>query len=175
MTSVREQHAVWSVYDRLRSARLSVKYFCWKLERAERTSFWLDLLLLATAPASAVAGLWFWQTEIGRNVWQWLGLIAAVAAVVKPLLHLTKKIKDYESLVSGYRVLDFDLMELKGQIEQRNKYDAPLVAEFKRIQQRERALVSKNPESRENRKMKQLCVAEVDAELPAEAFFVPEE
>lgn len=173
--SIREQHSVWAVYDRLRSARLSVKYFCWKLQRIERASFWLDFVLLATAPSSAIAGLWFWQSETGRAVWQGLGVIAAVAAVVKPLLHLTKRIKDYESLVSGYRVLDFDLMELKGQVEQRKKYDPALQAEFKRIQQRERALVSKNPESREDRKMKRLCVAEVNTELPPEAFFVPEE
>lgn len=168
-------HPVWSVYDRLRSARLSVKYYCWRLEQVERANFWLELILLATAPASAVAGLWFWTTDIGQLVWKCVAIPAAIAAVLKPLLHLTKRIKDYESLVSGYRILEYDLMELKIAIEQKKKFDATLQAEFRRVQQRERILVGKNPESRENGRIKHTCQQEVNSELPPESFFIPEE
>lgn len=168
-------HPVWSVYDRLRSARLSVKYYCRRLEGAERLNFWLDFLLLVTAPTSAVAGLWFWHTEAGQLTWKLLAIPAAVAAILKPLLHLTKKIKDYEGVVSGYRVLEYDLHEIKIGIEQKRKFDAQLQADFKRAQQRERALVSKTPESREISRIKRICQAEVIKELPVDAFFVPEE
>jgi hypothetical protein len=168
-------HPVWSVYDRLRTARLNVKYYCARLARFEAISFWLDLTLLATAPTSAVAGLWFWDTDWGRPVWKLLAVIAALTAVVKPLLNLTKRIKDYETLVSGYRVLEFDLMQVKIGIEQKRKYDNALQADFKRAQDRERSLIAKIPESKEHLKVKVACRNEVDRELPSEAFFVPEE
>lgn len=171
----REEHPVWSVYDRLRSARLSVKYYSKKLQQTEKLNFWLEVVLLIAAPSSAVAGLWFWESEYGQIIWKFLAIPAAIVAVLKPQLHLTKKIKDYEGVLSGYRILEYDLMEIKIGIEQKKKYDAPLQADFKRAQQRERTLVGKNPESCEDTRVKKLCQAEVASELPANTFFVPEE
>ena len=168
-------HPVWSVYDRLRSATLSVKYYSRRLQQTERLNFALELLLLATAPSSVIAGLWFWNTDGGQLAWQILAIPAAIAAVLKPLLHLTKKIKDYEGVLSGYRILEFDLRELKIGIEQKQKYDSALQAEFKRAQQRERTLIGKNPESREDARIRKICQEEVIKELPAETFYVPEE
>ena len=104
-----------------------------------------------------------------------MAIPAAIEAVLKPLLHLTKKIKDYEAVISGYRMLEHDLLELKIGIEQKRKYDTSLQTEFKRVQQRERILVGKNPEARGNPKVKAVCQAEVLRELPTELFFVPED
>src|SRR5215467_5935983 len=96
----REDHPVWTVYDRLRSARLNVKYYGRRLQFCERCTFSLEFLLAATAPSSAVAGLWFWATELGHMVWQYAGIAAALAAVAKPPLNLTRKIKAYESVLA---------------------------------------------------------------------------
>ncbi len=101
----RDNNPVWTVYDKLRTARLNVKYYSRRLEQIERENFWIELILLVTAPTSAIAGLWFWNTEYGSLAWKYLGVIAAVAAILKPLLALTKKIKDFESVVGGYRTL----------------------------------------------------------------------
>lgn len=169
------EHPVWSVYDRLRSARLSVKYYSCKLKQIERANFWLEFILLATAPTSAIAGLWFWNTEGGHLAWKCLAIPAAVAAVVKPLLHLPKRMKDYEAVLSGYRILEYDLMEIKIGIEQKKRYDTSLQADFRRAQQRERTLVGKTPDAQEDAKVKSLCQTQVLKELPAESFFVPEE
>ena len=170
-----EENPVWPVYDRLRSARLSVKYYSCKLQQAERLNFWFELILLATAPGSAIAGLWFWSSDSGQIFWQVLAIPAALAALLKPLLQLTKRIKDYEGVLSGYRVLDFDLMELKIAIEQKKKYDAPLQAEFKRALQRERTLIAKAPDSKEDARVRAACQLEVNRELPSENFFLPQE
>ncbi len=170
-----QDHPVWSVYDRLRSARLSVKYYAHKLRQVERANFWLDFLLLATAPSSAIAGLWFWDTDGGQLVWKFLAIPAAVAAVAKPLLHLPKRMKEYEAVLSGYRVLEYDLLEIKIAIEQKQRYDAALQSEFRRVQQRERTLIGKTPDAQEDAKVKRACQEQVLKELPAEAFFVPEE
>jgi hypothetical protein len=171
----REDHPVWTVYDKLRSARLNVKYYGARLHRIERQNFTLECILLATAPSSAIAGLWFWNTEIGKPIWQYLGVLAAIAAVVKPLLTLTKRIKDYEAVLQGYRTLEYDLMEIKTLVEQKGKYDQPLQSELKKALQREKMLVAKTPETREDKKTKQVCQQEVLRELPPESFLVPEE
>jgi len=143
----REKHPAWTVYDKLRTARLNVKYYSRRLQWIERKNFAIELILAVTAPSSAVAGLWFWDTLYGKLAWQYLGIIAAAAAVFKPLLGLPKRIKEYESVLSGYRMLEYDLMEIKCLIEQRQKYDSGLQSEFKRTLQREKSLVGKTPEN----------------------------
>jgi len=170
-----KHNPVWSVYDKLRTVRLNVKYYSRRMEALERWNFGIEFLLLLTAPTSAIAGLWFWNTEIGKLMWQGLGIIAAFAAVLKPLLALTKGIKEYEGILSGYRILEFDLMEIKSLVEQKQKYDTGLQAEFKKVLQRERTLVGKTPETREDPRIKRLCENEVLQELPQESFFVPED
>ena len=39
----RRPHAVWTVYDKLRTARLNVKYYSRRLESIERTNFILEI------------------------------------------------------------------------------------------------------------------------------------
>ncbi|MDB0507718.1 hypothetical protein AB6Q13_11385 [Ralstonia solanacearum] len=137
----------------------------------ERYNFYLELVLIASAPTSAVAGLWFWNAEYGKIAWKYFGIVAAAAAILKPILSLTKKIKDFESVVVVYRALEYDLMEIKALIEQRRKYDSALQADLKRAIEKEKALVVKNPETRERKRTKAICEAEVRRELPNECFF----
>lgn len=170
-----ENHPVWTVYDKLRTARLNVKYYGMQMHRREMANFWIELILMASAPTSAIAGLWFWQTPEGQAVWKYMGIVAAVAAILKPLLGLTKRIKEYESILSGYRMLEYDLMEIKTSIEQKQKYDTSMQAELRKALQREKSLVGKNPESQENKRIKKVCQDEVRRELPPDCFYVPEE
>lgn len=144
----RENHPVWAVYDKLRTSCLNVKYYSRRLYTLERQNFWIELILLATAPSSAIAGLWFWNTETGRIIWQYFGVVAAVAAILKPSFQLTKKIKEFESVLSGYRTLEYDLREIKSMVEQNKKYDKALQTEFRKALQREKVLVGKTPETK---------------------------
>ena len=170
----RESHPVWTVYDKLRTARLNVKYYSRRLTRLEAENFWTELVLLASAPSSAVAGLWFWQTRHGELAWRYIGIVAAVAAVLKPVRSLTKRIKELEGAVSGYRALEYDLREIKSLVEQKGKYDVALQSELKKALQREKILVGKTPEPWEDQKLKRKCELEVRQELPPKSFFVPE-
>jgi hypothetical protein len=151
-----------------------VKYYACRLQFLERVNFWMELILVGTAPTSAAAGFWFWSTEYGKMAWGVLGVIAACVALLKPLLNLTKRIKDYEGILTGYRTLEYDLLELKSEVEHKHQYDQKIQDEFKRAMEREKALVAKNPETRENKRVKKKCEAEVLNELPADSFFVPE-
>jgi hypothetical protein len=175
LAPLEREHPVWPLYDKLRTARLNVKYYGCRLQTIERLNFSIEFLLLATAPSSAIAGLWFWNTQYGQEAWQYFGIVAAIAAVTKPLLGLTKKIKDYEGILSGYRTLEYDLMEIKSLVEQKGKYDSSLQSEFKKALQREKTLVARNPETREWKWVKRKCEAEVRQELPPECFIVPKD
>jgi len=169
-----KHHPVWTVYDKIRTARLNVKYYSRRLQVLERSSLTLDLILAIAAPTSTVAGLWFWQSESGRAIWQLLGIPAALAAVLKPVLGLTKRIKEYESVLAGYRTLEFDLCHIKSLVEQETAYTEPMRARLEDALERERALVTKNPETRENPTIKKTCEEEVLKELPPSCFLIPE-
>ena len=169
-----KDHPVWRVYDLYRTARLNVKYYSAKLHSAEVTAKWIDWILLVTAPGSAIAGLWFWQEPIGEKIWQVFGVIAAFAAVSKPSLKLSKKIKTYEELRIGYRALEHDLYEITEMVIQEKKYDKKLQTRFLEALTRKGVLVKKEPDSKENKKLKRKCEDEVKRELPPSYFYVPE-
>ena len=135
----------------------------------------LEFILLASAPTSAIAGLWFWKETYGELAWKFFGVVAAVAALLKPLLGLTKRIKNMESVIVGYKALEYDLMEIVSLIEQKRKYDAVQQADLKRAIAKEKTLVVQQVETRERKKVKAMCEAEVRRELPDDFFFVPEE
>ncbi|REG48609.1 hypothetical protein B0G80_4858 [Paraburkholderia sp. BL6669N2] len=170
----REQHPVWAVYDRLRTARLNVKYYCERLRQVELLNRACEIILLIAAPTSAIAGLWFWKTDIGKAVWQSLGIVSAIIATVRPAFQLTKKIKDYEAAISGYQTLEYDLEIIRQKIEQRGTYDDKLKAEFMKAVERHRNVELASPDKVPNRKLLQNCTNAVLAEMPANSFFVPE-
>ncbi|NQS90561.1 hypothetical protein HQ584_12325 [Patescibacteria group bacterium] len=166
-------HPAWNVYDLYRTARLNVKYYSARLTYLERLNFVMELILLISAPSSAVAGLFFWDTPIGSKIWKILGIIAAVVAVSKPLLKLTEKIKQFEETITGYQILEHDLSVIKISIEEKQSYDKSLQKEFKKALERKRVLVTKCPEHREYKKLKNRCTLEVSQELPVDIFFIP--
>lgn len=168
-----ESHPVWTLYDRIRSTRLSCKYYGRRLRRLERHNFWLEVILGVSA-STAVASSVVWKTAVGQGVWQALTFVAALVAVVKPMLHLTKKMKEFESQLSAYRLLEAEFLEVKAAVEQRQKFDGTMQAEVKRIIGRERALVAKNPDSVEDATLLNKCWQEVLRELPTESFYIPE-
>ena len=171
----RENHPVWGVYDLYRTAKLNVKYYLCKLSSVEKINFTMELILLITAPSSAIAGLWFWETPYGQDAWQYLGVVSAIVAVLKPSLSLTKRIKKYEEILSGYKGLEHDLHEIKEMIAQRLKYDKEMQNDFKKALKRKGVLVNKEPGEKINTKLLARCQKEVDTELPADKFFVPED
>lgn len=172
--TTREEHRVWGVYDLLRTARLNVKYYSARLAFFQRCNFIMELVLAVTAPSSAVAGLWFWNTATGKIAWTTLGVAAGIAAIVKPLLQLEKKSGAYTEVLTGYRALEHDLFKIKELVAQKQVYDADLQVEFQKALDRKGALIAKDPDVTTNQALKQRLVAEVMQELPAAAFYVPQ-
>ncbi len=165
---------VWSVYDLYRDARLNVKYYSARLHSIERLNFLFEFVLLATAPSSAVASLWFWSTDLGSFVWKGFGAVAAFIAILKPCLGLTQKIKSFEQVLSGYRALEHDVREIIESIKIKGKYDKEVQSDFRKSLKKNGVLVNKNPETVIHKKLKNQCEVEVLEELPENKFFVPD-
>jgi hypothetical protein len=164
---------VWSVYDLFRTARLNVKYYSARVQQLERLHFAIELIIAISAPSSAIAGLWFWNTATGNIAWKTLAIVAAVAAVVKPLLMLQKKLAAYNEVLSAYRGLDQDLFQIKEMIAQRRKYDKKLQQDFIKALKRKGALATKDPEAKHSKRLIKKLMDEVNEELPADQFVVP--
>ena len=114
-----DQHPVWVVYDLYKTARLNVKYYAQRLSDIERTNFVIELVIAVAAPTSAVTGIWLLKTEVGQEVWKYIAALAALSAVLKPLLRLPHRIKSMEQSLSGYRALEYDVEQIVNRVGRR--------------------------------------------------------
>ena len=167
-------HPVWDVYDTHRSVRLSYKYYCAKLHRAQRANFWIEFVLAATASTSAIAALsTIWETDTGRKVWLAFSVIAAVLAVAKPLLNLNKEMRRLSRKISTYRSLDFDFRELARAIKKAGSYNPRLEARFEALVKKVKKLDVSDPTASVDKKLVTSCMNEVNREMPPDGLFVP--
>ncbi|EPR3587281.1 hypothetical protein ACU440_004524 [Vibrio alginolyticus] len=170
---MRESHPVWEVYDLLRTAKLNEKYFGYRLQKYVRINNLMEFTIAATASTSAIAGLTLWSDGIGGVFWQVFLVISAAISVAKPILGITKRVRLYEEVLSEYRVLSYELMQLKVSISTTREYDETHKTKFNEIMEKQATLVSKSPESTEKKAVKTKCIDEVLKAYPPESFFVP--
>jgi hypothetical protein len=166
-----KEHPVWYVYNGYRTARLNVKYYSTRLHRIELMNKAMELCIAITAPGSGFAKLF--SDSVPPYLWQVLLFTASVAAILKPVLKFQDKIKKYQSVLNGYRGLEYDLVEIKESISQKQAYDKKLQSDYIKALKRERDLEQDDPETTHDRALIIKCQAEVNRELPPEEFFVP--
>ncbi len=170
----KKEHPVWSVYDQYRTVRLNVKYYSYILSKYEKLNFALELILMISAPSASIAGLWFWDTQVGEIIWKLMGVLAAFTAVIKPLLGFAKKIKKMEEVIAGYKILGVELEEISEKVKQRKKYDRELQVQFENALRRKGFISLKEGTEEVRHSLRQKCAEEVDEELPAQHFYIPE-
>ncbi len=167
------EHPVWDVYNQFRTARLNVKYYSSKLHNTQRENFLIEVILSITLPASAIAGLWFWDTKIGKDIWQYFLILSASLAVLKPFLKLMEKIQNFKEIVSGYRSLEHDLQKLSISIKQDAKYTKKHKLKLYEALDRKGVLVQNAPISKTDEKLQKQCRIKVSKELPSKSFYLP--
>jgi hypothetical protein len=167
-------HPVWVVYDLYKTARLNVKYYTVRLSRVEWCNFAIELLIAITAPTSAVTGLWLLETNFGQVFWKYIAAIAAIAAVLKPLLRLSQRIKNIEQTLSGYRALEYDVEQIVNRIKSEGSYSKACMTMLDEAQKKKKSLVVNPPENKQDKKLIERLYSETNNELPMESFFVPE-
>lgn len=171
----RKAHPVWDVYDLLRTARLNELYYGTRLQAMERLNLSVEICIAVVSSTSAVGGLALWKTTVGNPLWQGLLGVAAILTIIKPFLGMPKKIKAYEELLAGYRLLAHELRDLRMDISQSRDYTPTHQARCKRIKERLRDYVAKNPERVECVKTKAACTKRVLDEIPSSSLFIPGE
>jgi hypothetical protein len=175
MSNFGAHHPVWDVYDEYRTARLNVKYHEGLLRRYQMLNFWIELLLAVTAPSSAIAGLWFWNTPVGSYAWKSLGVITAVLALARPLLKLTDRMQAIEETLAGYKALDQDFRCLSIAIHQDRKYEKRHQKRFQELLERKKAVVTSSRLKGSCTKLQLTCEEAVLRELPVDELYIPAE
>jgi hypothetical protein len=168
-------HPVWEVYDLQRIVALNSAYWTAKYIFLSRWNFLLEYSLLATAPTSAVAGLFFFQTTVGAIIWKYALAITAFLGVAKPLLQLSKKLEKLNEIVLGYRYLGYDLREIGNQIRRKKQYDSAVAKEFLQAQKKMQSISQQEPIDRIDEKLRDKCYAKVLEEFPTDNFFIPDD
>lgn len=172
MNNPSNNNPVWGVYNLYRTARLNSKYYTHEFNRLKNVNFRMEILI-AISTSSSAAIVWLFSTVAGEIVWQTLGSVAALLAIVKPFFKLTDRASRMEAAHTGYRLLDYDLGVISEDIRQRGAYAIEIRKNFKNAQQRARELVEKSPDQKPKRSLIKRFEEEVKLELPAANFYVP--
>ena len=168
-----KQIAVWEVYDLQRTCRLNARYWTARLAKEERKSFCIEFAMAFTAPGSAIAGLVFWKTDSGKEVWSALMLVTAVLGVAKPLLKLPDRIRTLHKVVAGYRALEQPLEELRNEILRERAYTAQLVKTYQQLHRQFHDVSRDEPVENVDTALRAQCYQSVKDELPESSFFIP--
>ena len=94
---------------------------------------------------------------------------------MQPFLKLSDKIKTYDSILTGYLTLDYDLQELKIKITNSQAYNTSHKKLFEAAQKRKKRVGIREQGIKLNKSLRNECTKEVDKELPAKNFYIPEE
>jgi hypothetical protein len=169
-----DQHLVWLVYDELKTARLNLYYYQYQISRLKLIKRIFDITA-ALSTSSVFAGLWFWQTSIGNVAWKIVIALAVVLADIVPFFKMDDLIKQKSEIYSGWRLIDDGFRKLRISIEEQNKYNDDMKKRFHELIDLASEIYKKEEPEKPDKKLQSKCYEEVNIELPAESFFVPEE
>jgi hypothetical protein len=171
MPSNFKNHAVWDVYDELRTACLNVKCLSCEIARVRRWSTAIEVILALSGASSIGAVAWL-QNPIGKTAWAGIGLVSMILIALKPIFPLVEKRIKKERLLTSYRILEHDLDCVRIGIRERGQYDDQAKREFRSALNRKAELVLHGEGSCPKR-IRAKCEAEVLRELPDSDFYVP--
>lgn len=169
------KHPIWDLYDLQRDSRYYGKLYCIKVNRLVDGIFWSDLLTTGFAGSSAIAGIAFWKSPIGQELWVLGTAVAAVISLVKPLLHLTTKLKNFQDLYSGYLDLELDCQLVAFKVRQSGEFNQIHRRALLAIKEKERAVARRTPPQKDDKRLAERLQKEVNRELPVERFYIPPE
>lgn len=166
---------VWNVYDLLRTAKLNVLYYTQKLICADRIQIFMQIVLAAAVPSSAIAGFKIWDFGLGRYAWVIFVSFSSLVAFMKPFLGLSKKSKKYSEIIDGYKILFYDLQDIQQKVEEDKLYSLSHKNLFKYAKDRRKVLEVKETGINLNKHLRSKCQEAVKKEFPARKFYIPKE
>jgi hypothetical protein len=160
------------IYRDYRNVCLSRKYYEYRLKRVHSTNFWYEAVL-AFGTSGTVAGWAFWSNPTGQAIWIGIGIIVALATIVKPILKLPDDLERLTTLSTKYAALQIDFEQLIFDIKSELKVSKALRKSYREIREKMKDLDVKG-DSGPNAKLLSRCQVEVNREIPPSSLWSPQ-
>jgi hypothetical protein len=105
------------IYTNYRLAAMSREYYACRLSRFKQWNLGFEIVLAIGASSSAVAVWYIWKAQVGQLIWALISGLAAVLAILKPILRLPDAIERYSKLHVGYTELAYDYQMVVDEIK----------------------------------------------------------
>ena len=172
-TAERLTAEVNAVYDQYRTSLLNVKYYGGNLKRVKRLNFWLELVLAAAAPGAVGSWALWRSSEWGIVFSGGLAVLAGILALAKPLLQLSAQIERYTRLYVSYGEIACELERLVEEIGIEQAMSPEMVYRY-RHQAERMGRLSHLDDPKPNRTVLTRIQKEVNEEIPADNFWIPQ-
>jgi hypothetical protein len=137
----RELNALYQLY---RKAALNKEYYARRLVRIQNWNLVLEALIAATATGSSISTLGVMTIDLGKvsawlsGVQPWNILLgsAAILALLRPFLQLSKKVERYSRLFTGHLDNYLQLESIVRAVERTHKYNSAQISRFESIERR---------------------------------------
>lgn len=170
-------HPVLAVYSDYKTAAWNVLIQQTHIDRLKKINYCIEIPLALFA-SSAVGGLAFWGTFTGGILWNFLGVCAAIMAVIKPFLKLPERIEQRGKMLADYCSIENDLEIITKLIYQDRKYDEKLRRRYLRALEKKGKIRDKyvgTSYMKNSEKIVNRCRERIDKRLPPSTFYFPEE
>lgn len=154
------------------TSRMNAIYYGRRLGVLQQEAFVLELATAITASGSGLAALTLWESPGWSVIWQVLAVLAAIAAVVKPLRAPGKRIEVFTRQQQGYHANFFALKKLGFLILQAGAVTEDHRKRYDTVYDRHVQLNSEDGSSLDG-KIRAEAQAAVKQEFPPGAFWWP--
>lgn len=159
------------LYRTYRTASLNRKYYACRLITYRRWNLALEIAL--ALGTSGTIGAWaIWTVGYGKYAWAAIAGLAAILALLKPILALPKQIERYTKLFAGYSDLFYDLEQISDDVRISGLLSKETSKSYGRALDRFRKL-STDDDAKPNEKLRRRCYDEVLREIPASTLWLP--
>jgi hypothetical protein len=160
------------IYELQCTSRMNAIDYGRRLGVLQQEAFVLELATAITASGSGLAALTLWESPGWSVIWQVLAVLAAIAAVVKPLRAPGKRIEVFTRQQQGYHANFFALKKLGFLIRQAGAVTEDHRKRYDTVYDRHVQLNTED-ESTPDEKLRAEAQAAVKQEFPPGAFWWP--
>ena len=170
------------IYKLEKLSRMNSIYYELRLSRVKKISFWMEVSIATTASGSGLASLLAhgqgYVGWMGQYIWPVIAIIAATAAIIRPIYGPGRMIEAYVRQHQGYQGNYFSLRKLALEVRQEGKisegHRRAYFSHYERHVQLSEAKLAED-EAAPSDKVRNEAMRRADEELPREKFWWPGE
>lgn len=159
------------LYQEYRTAIFNRKYYGHRLRIAKVVNRIFEIVI-AVGASTAISVWTFWKTPVGAPVWQGVGMLAAILAVLKPPLNIAGDLERYTALMDGYSSYCFDTHTIIETARVDSRLDQKTWENFQASQKRLGDLAARD-DTAPSKRLVERYFRETDKEVPANSLWMP--